>query len=539
MDYGTTEIMAGVYLAGPPVQQRDYSLENPNLPLNDQKIWEAVFNDSFGTASGVSVTAEKSLMYAPFYHGVTLISGDVAKLPRPVYKRRPDIGDDARERDRGHRLNYILNTAWNEETEAIKGWERFVSDAIVYRNGYARILFDGAGNVSELYNLLPDRTHCEYIDGKLWYVTEAGGKLIPLYPWEVLHVQGPPLCNGSAPLFQMARNAIALGLAQEKFASKFFANGGRVGGILELPMGMPKPARDTIEEGFRKAYEGADNPFKTVILRDNAKFHAAQQSPTDSQLVEATEAQTRAIAHFLNLAPSKLGLSDSVSYNSKAEDNQNYLDTTLQIWLTRIESACNFRLLSVRQSDTHFIEHNTAALLKMNLQAQADSFQKLIAARVMNPNECRAKLNMLPYDGGDEFVNPNTMKSGNDTQPKPAEDDKTDPTEDSPPADKPVEKDAMLRPKVETRDAGYLRVLFRITSIARDRATQPNHFLEWIDGKMSKQRAEWRHLWGDKPFPFDALQAKFRAAAEHYTADDLPTAVNSICESEESQWNAE
>ena len=511
LDDLSTEVVAGVYLAGQPAQQRSYSLENPNLPLNDPKVWEAVFGDSYGTDSGVNVTAEKALMYAPFFHGVQLIAGDVAKLSRPVYKRRPDLTDDARERDRGHRLNYLLNVAANEETESIKFWERYMTDALLYRHAYARIAFDGTGSPAELYNLLPDRTHCEYIDKRKWYVTEADGKLYPLYPWEVLHVEGPVLGATAKALWQLARNSIALGLAQEKFASKFFANGGRVGGILELPMAMPKVARDTAEDGFRKSYEGADNPFKTVILRDNAKFHAAQQSPEDSQLVEATESQTRAIAHWLNLAPSKLGLSDSVSYNSKSEDNQNYLDTTLQIWLTRIESACNFRLISTRQADTHFIEHNTAALLRMNLTAQAEAYTKLIAARVMNPNECRAKLNMLPYEGGDEFVNPNTMKSGNEPGQQP-------PVNEGPPADPP--------PK---RDAAYLRILFGITARARDKAKRPKAFLEWIDGNLQPHRDEWRHLWGNRPFPFDEMAGKFKSAAEHYPDDKLPASIEAIC----------
>ncbi len=513
----TSTIFAGVFAADGQQRTGGYSLENPNLPLNDPKVWEAVFQDSFGTDSGVSVTAEKSLMYAPFYRAVQLISGDVAKLPKPVYKRRPDIGEDARERDRGHRLNYVLNVAVNEETEAIKFWCRFMADSLIWSNGWARIVFDGSGSAAELYNLLPDRTHWEYVDGRLWCITEAGGNLIPLYPWEVLHIEGLAAGGCAKPLFQMARNSIALGLAQEKFASKFFANGGRVGGILELPTGMPKPAKDTIEEGFRRSYEGADNPFKTVILRDNAKFHAAQQSPNDSQLVEATEAQTRAIAHWFNLPPSKLGLSDSVSYNSKAEDNQNYLDTTLQIWLTRIESAINFRLISDRQSDTNFVEHNTAALLKMNLQAQADSFQKLIAARVMNPNEARAKLNMLPYEGGDEFVNPNTMKSGNDTQAKPE--------------DKPAEPP----PK---RSAEFTRMLYEVNERARQKSKKPAVFLQWVDSDLRSLRSIYK---GSEPFPFDYVVRWFKAKADMCPPDEFASDINDLCTFWEGDqlWNAE
>lgn len=524
----TTEVVAGVYLAGPP-QQRNYTLENPNLPLNDPAIWEAVFNDSYGTDSGVNVTAEKALMYAPFFRAVNLISGDVAKLPRYVYKRRGDISPDARERDRGHRLNYLLNGAWNPETEAIKGWCRFMADALIWSNAWARIYFDGSGQPTELYNLLPDRTCWEYIDGQLFCVTEAGGKLVPLFPWEVLHVEGLRTTGIAKALWQLARNSIALGLAQERFASKFFAHGGRVGGILEVPAGVSKPAFDTLTDGFQKAYEGADNPFKTVILRDSAKFHAAQQSPHDSQMVEATENQTRTMAHWFNLPPSKLGVNDPGGYNTKLEDNQNYLDTTLDIWNVKIDSACNFRLISDRQTDSHFVETSVKNLLRMNPLQQAQMHQVQIASRVINPNEARADLNRLPYEGGDEFVNPNTMKSGNEPGDK-----KETPGEM--PDDMPKED---MPEKMPKRDAAYLRVLFGITARARDKAKRPNAFIEWIDGDLKPHRDEWRHVCGHERWPFTELQICFRSIAEHYPEDQLPLAVDSACKSwEDGTWNA-
>jgi HK97 family phage portal protein len=496
------EYVAGVH----PVAQR--SLENPNLPLNDPAVWEEVFGSSYRADTGESITAQKALTYAPFYRAVQLISSDVAKLPRPIYKRRADIAEDARERDRGHRLNYVLNVAANEYTEAIKFWERLMSDALIYRHAFARIMFDGTGSPAELYNLLPDRTTSRWIDGKLWYFTEISDAPHPiaLFPWEVLHIEGPVLTAGAQALFQMAKNSIALGLAQEKFAAKFFKHGGRVGGVLELPAAMGKVARDTVEEGFRKAYEGADNPFKTVILRDNAKFHEAQQSPRESQMVEATESQTRQIAHWFNLPPSKLGLSDSVSYNSKAEDNQNYLDTTLQIWLTRIESACNFRLISERQSDTHFIEHNVSKLLRMNRLQLSQVHASDIAARIRNPNECRGELNMMPYEGGDQFVNPNTMKSGDDTQEEEQE-------EDEEPDETPLPE----------RSTDYRRMIFEIAARARDKAKRPQGFIDWIDGNLAPHRADYK---GKDIFPFDEITTDLRRNLLTWKNDELTTRVD-------------
>lgn len=530
MEY-STEVIAGVYLVGPPAP--DYrSLENPQLSLTDPAAWEEVFGWST-SATGESITARKAMMFAPFYHAVQMIAGDVARLRRQVYRRRPDIAEDARERFRGHPLSRLLNLAPNDEVDAVTFWMRLMADVLVWRNGYAVIGRNGLTTPMELFNLLPDRTRQERIDGQLFYITEIdsdrNSRLVPFLPEDIIHIKGPDVRGlNQETVYQLARNTIALGLAQENFASKFFRNGGRVGGVLELPLGMTKPARDTVEEGFRKTYEGSDNPFKTVILRDNAKFHSAQQSPRDSQMVEATANQTRMIAHWFNLSPSKLGLSDSVSYNSKAEDNQDYLDRTLSIWLAKIENQANLKLLSDREEGEVFIEHDTNSLLRMNLTARSESYASAIAARWMNPNEVRAKENMLPYAGGDEFVNPNTMKSGNE----PAEG--TDEDEPDEPAGEPPEE-TKTRP-----DAATLRVLFGITSRARDKAKRPDGISEWITGNLQPHREEWRHLWGDRPFPFEDLAAQLRFAVEHYPEDKLPVVVESICnEWENKTWNAE
>jgi HK97 family phage portal protein len=509
-----SEIVAGVHV----LDSQRRSLENPNLPLNSPAIWEEVFGESYNAETGESVTAQKALMYGPLWHAVQMISGDIAKLPLHLYIRRPELGDDARERDRSHPLNRVLGIAANEETESIKFWGRFMAHALLWGNGYAYIERDGAGQVTGLYNLLPDRTNAERINGKLYYVTETGdnGRLQVLLPEEVLHIEGLSVGTlGGMTVFRMARNAIGLGLAQEKFAAKFFRHGGRVGGILELPMGLNKTARDTVEEGFRKSYEGAENPFKTVILRDNAKFHEAQQSPRESQMVEATEAQTRQIAHWFNLMPSKLGLSDSVSYNSKAEDNQAYLDTTLNIWLVRICAACNFRLLSIEDQSTYFVEHNTSGLLRMDLLAQAQAFQILVAARVMNPNECRAKLNMLPYEGGEQFVNPNTMTSGApETEDDPGDSEETPDEEEEQPEDEPV------------RSVEYTRMLFAITAKAREKAKSGGVSMKrWIDGNLAAHRKEYQ---GKQPFPFDEIAEFWRTKYDLWkarTINQVPLAV--------------
>lgn len=514
----SNEIIAGVYLAGTPATTYR-SLENPNLPLTDPGIWEEVFGGSFGASTGEIVTPDKAMMLAPFWHAVSMIASDIAALPLELYRRRPDIGPKAREVDETDPLYAIVATSPNEETNANEFWTRLATDALIWGNGYALILRNGSGEPAGLVNLLPDRTTKEVVEGQVLYVTEVNidgqPKLQPFLPADVLHIRGISTRGtvGNA-VFQTARNSIGLGLAQEGYAAAFFKHGGRVGGILELPMGMPKQSRDAVEEGFRKSYEGVENPFKTVILRDSAKFHEAQSSPQEAQLVEATQAQTRAIAHWFLLPPSKLGLSDSVSYNSKAEDNQSYYDQCLKFWCKRITAACNHKLLP--RGDSRYFDFDITDLLRMNLSLTATAMQTLVASRIWNPNECRQWFDMLPYEGGDEFVNPNTMKDGSPTQ------------EDSPDVESVEEPD-----EPPQRSAEFLRMLFEVTNRAREKAKKPSAFREWVDANLRNHRLSYKAA---DDFPFDEIAQQFRDLIAKPMAEQLlESRVETTCKTLEEK----
>ena len=83
-----------------------------------------------------------------------------------------------------------------------------------------------------------------------------------------------------------------------------------------MPAGMQKQGADNLEAGFRKTYDSIDASFKTVILRDGAKFHQAQFTPEQTQMTAALYQQVREVARWFNIPPHKLGDDARASYNS-------------------------------------------------------------------------------------------------------------------------------------------------------------------------------------------------------------------------------
>lgn len=379
--------------------------------------WEGWWhNQVWGkSSSGISVTRDKAMMLPAVFQAVAQISQDIAKLPLDLYRKVGETDDD-REVYRSHVAWRLVRWQANQEQTARQMWRQLMGDALIFNNAYAWIIRGMDGRPVELIPLLPDRTGPERSKktGELMYVSEIDHTERAFDPYDILHIRGLMLTNtdGSAPAFlNYAREAIGLGLAAQKFESRFFKNGMRTSGILEIPHGLPKVAKDNLEEGFRKQYENPESHFKSIILREGAKYHSISQSNKDSEAHQLREDQVREVARLFNLPPSRLGLSDAVSYNSEAEANRKYYDSTLSPWLDMIVDECWFKLLlpGERKSLKYYFEHNTASLLRMDLLSRYQAYEIAV-----NPNrggfllksEVRQKENLPAIPGIDDPPEP-------------------------------------------------------------------------------------------------------------------------------------
>jgi len=338
------------------------SLENPAVSLTDPTAWNEAFGWGSGSDAGESVTAEKSLTCPAVWQAVGMISGDVSKLPLEVFTRN---GKD-RDADPSHQAYRLISpySLANPETTALILWRRMLVHALLWPRGYVWIDRRGDGTPVGLYNLLPDRTGLERIRGRLWVVTEVDGSIHALPLDDVLVLENLSIDSLSAfgPV-AMARHNIGLQLAKRRFASKFFANGLHAGGVLQVPPGASDKAKRKVEEGIEKKRYSGDNAFKTLVLRDGFKWHTTMVAPEQAEMSEVEEQEVRNVARFYRMSPSRLGVKESISYNSEEAARRAYHDETLSYWLTGIKAETNVKLLTTQQRETrtHFIDYNVHA----------------------------------------------------------------------------------------------------------------------------------------------------------------------------------
>jgi hypothetical protein len=165
-------------------------------------------------------------------------------------------------------------------------------------------------------------------------------------------------------------------------------------------------------------HRGLDNVGRTAVLEGGLDVKTLSISARDSQLLETMQQNVRAVANWFMMPPHKLGDNSRTAYNSIESENQSFLDEAVDYWLVTIEQEYNAKLLTDRQfrSDTHFFEFTRQALVRANLEARANYYQKSLGgAPWMTRDEVRSAENLNPTEGGDSIILP----SNNFVQPPP------------------------------------------------------------------------------------------------------------------------
>lgn len=425
------------------------SIENPAVPLGEADWQDDVFGGT-PSHSGIRVTPKTALEYAPLWRGVNLLSRDVAKLGCHIFGRLPDLGENARQRDTKHPAYRLLRTRPNDMMSAFMFFQTVQAHAIIHGNGYALVSRDGGGRPIELIPMVPPKvTMARDPDGRFFYRHEDIEEA--LRPEDVIHIKG--LSDDGLTglnLIDKARNSMGLGLAAEKYGNKFFANNARPAVILEHPTHFKDDrAIARLKTSWANMAKGLDNAHGTAVLEDGITARILGISGRDAQLIQTRQFEIIQVANWVGVPPHKLGATVTRSYSSLEQENRSYLDESLDAWLVAWEQELTDKLLTEAQKrgDTHFIEFNRNALVRADMPARFAGYASAIEKGWMSPNEARARENMNPVEGLDEFV-----PVGGPPEEPPAEEDEeddgdteTDGDDDKDEADRDADIDIDLR----------------------------------------------------------------------------------------------
>lgn len=508
--------------------------------------------------SGVVVSKRQAIGYSNVWRAVSLIAGDVAKVPLMVYRRTNDGRGKTRANE--HPAYRLMRWRPNSEQNALSFREQVQADALIHGNGYAFIERLGNGTPHELRWLDPTRTYPERTNGKLGYVrhTEAGNKLPPIPPENVFHLKG--LCDDGLAgysVLSVARETFGLGIAARDFGSRFFGNNSITPLVFETDHILTDAQRKDLAKSWERQ-QGGSKQHKTAVLPRGVRPKSIAIPADDAQLLETRAFSVREIANFFGVPPHKLGDTTRTSFASLEQENQAYLQEALDRWLCKWEFECWMKLLTVpqQQRDTHFFEFERKSLIRMDSRTRASYNRTALGGGPWETtNEVRAKENLDPIDDpkADELQWPMNMgdnpdagkqddpsNEGGEGEPDPA------PDQDQPKDEKTIDAGIVLsRDAVRAilvRDCG--RVAGRITIAATKMAKKPKAYCGWLESFADDHREQVKGMVDDPVAlarestgnaivrPADTLLIKAREfldKATEATVDGLPDAVARAC----------
>lgn len=459
------------------------SLENPNSTLSDPDEW--VFDD-FGarrSASGVRVTTEVALSLHAVFRAVTLISGDVAKLPLYVYRR---VDGGGKERDRTHPAHRVLRRSASPEIPSFHFRQSMTATTLLHGNSYAVIERDPAGRPIRLVQL-PTGTHPDRVGGRLVYRTRTRENVERvLDPNDVLHIRG--LGDGLAgkSVVRYAAESIGIAIAGDTTLGEFYSGGLQPSAVLSHPKSLSKDAVLNLKRSIKEAHSGEGKRRGVVLLQEGMTLSPWSISPEDAQILERAQFSLVEIANFFGIPPHKLGAQTNVSYASLEQENAAYLQEALDTWLCAWETECWTKLLSEEEKlrESHEVEFVREALVRTDLSGRSVAYQAAIGSGWMSPNEVRARENLPPRgDGlGDAYFVNAGVQSAAAVAAAPA------PSDPAPRIRGAVEVPSHAVSTV-VRDA-QRRVIRRIGARARDAARTPQRFTEWLEGFRARSLGE-------------------------------------------------
>lgn len=339
--------------------------------------------------SGVLVSQHSAMTVMAVYRAIALISGCVSRLPLHVYR---DKGNDHHEREAGHDYEHLLNVQINDDMDAQSGREVLQSWTLASGTAPAEVVW-GRSRVEALWPIKPSRVSPKRINNQLIYeVTDEDGGRVQTVPKEKLFTMigpSPDGIVGYSPI-RVAREAIGLALAAERYGAGFFGNGAVPKGILYYEGQKSEQAERHFREMWNETHQSPQNANKTAILRAGWKYEAISLPPDDAQFLETQKWSIHQVARLFGVPPHLLGDLDRATFNNIEHMSLEFLLYCLDYWLNKWENRLRLWLFTKSEIKAGFyFKHQRRAITAMDAEARAKSNREAISAGYRSVNEAK------------------------------------------------------------------------------------------------------------------------------------------------------
>jgi HK97 family phage portal protein len=389
----------------------------------DSDMWTD-FGRVSRSVTGIEVNQWTSLNSSAVLACASMLAEDVAKLPWSIFRH---AGDKSRTEATDHPL-YDLLAEPNEWQSDFEFREMLQLGIILRGNGYAIIERDGRGRPVALIPWNPDRV-LEWLsaDGGLFYRFTAhnvheqallrrlgsqlvGSQMLPLE--DVLHIRGLSLdgLQGMSRI-TLAKEAIAVGLAQEQQAARWMGQGAKPSGMLTTDQKLTPEGAKRIAADVKESWGGLKNSGKVIIGEQGLKFQPFSMTSADLEFIASRQFQLQDVARIFRIPPHMIGELSRSTNNNIQQMGQEYINFTLtgytNRWRAKLSQAFGLRKLGLS------VEYDYSDLTTADMTTRMNNWRIAIMSMIATPNEARIDLGWKPSTdpGADNLHFPQNMAS--------------------------------------------------------------------------------------------------------------------------------
>lgn len=359
------------------------------------QLWERVEDEFDGKVP-------KAMRVSPVSAAHRILTNSMGALPVDLYekdgrKRRPV--DD-------HRSLYPLTVRANANMSPFMF--KKVMESKCFWHGEAFAYIDRTGEHVQLLPM-PDYPELHEDDaGERWYLFSGDARGVTLsrkfHETELIHLYNE---TGDGRrgigMLQMARDTISTDLNAQKYAGKFYKQGARPSGVIEVPTKLSPENKDKVRETFERAVSGMDNAFKVAVVDLGMKYTQLGISQKDAQFIESRHFTVEEVARFTGVPMHKLQ-SGKQSYESNEAQGIEYVTDTLRPKAVQWEEEFKFKLLLPEERERMYFRLNLAAEMRGDDKSRGAFYQIMIGYGLMTPNEGRRLEELDDDPNGDQLL---------------------------------------------------------------------------------------------------------------------------------------
>ncbi len=375
--------------------------------MNSHQLQKLII-DTYGggmTSSGISVSSDTALRLATVQKCVRVRAATMASLPCHIMTKQGEMKEKAED---FYLYDKLLNQPNSWMTSALF-WS-MVEAYVCLRGNFLAYKSGLPGRpIKELIPINWDKIEKveQNEDYSVTYTIRLkNGELKTLSQDQVMHIRGLLTLDGYTGVnpIQYSRETIGLGLASERFLTKYFGRGLQPGAIVKHPLSLSAQGNANLKAVVKEKYEQLKTDQNFMLLDEGMDITFPTIKLVDAQYLEIMKMNESDICGLFRVPLMLIQSGDKTPTYASAEQFMiNYSTMGVSPDCRNYEQSIRKDLLSEEEKKKYYAKFEMRGLLRGAFKDQMEGFAVAIDKEIMNPNECRDVLDMNPYKGGDVY----------------------------------------------------------------------------------------------------------------------------------------